>query len=380
MSDNQYFKHLEDVSFATNQGFSPGVQLKIKEEGERVYREILSPRNLPTRRILIIGGAGYIGIPVSSFLLERGYKVRCLDLDLYNTRGCVTDLLGREDYEFIHGDHSKSSIIDNALEDVTDVIILAGLVGDPITKAYPNEHQIINQDGLKNLIKNLNNRGLNKVLFISTCSNYGEIVENKMADENFKLKPLSLYSKAKVAREKQLLSLRDKVDYSGTILRFATAFGLSGRMRFDLTVSEFTRELYKGNNLEVYDADTWRPYCHVIDFARGLTRVLEMPVSDVYFNVFNAGGDINNFTKKMIVDAVRDKIKTGKVSYVDGGLDRRNYRVNFTKIRETLFFEPLYSVTDGINELIKAMDQGFFDDYQQNLNFYRNKEIYYSFD
>ena len=298
MSDNQYFKHLEDVSFATNQGFSPGVQLKIKEEGERVYREILSPRNLPTRRILIIGGAGYIGIPVSSFLLERGYKVRCLDLDLYNTRGCVTDLLGREDYEFIHGDHSKSSIIDNALEDVTDVIILAGLVGDPITKAYPNEHQIINQDGLKNLIKNLNNRGLNKVLFISTCSNYGEIVENKMADENFKLKPLSLYSKAKVAREKQLLSLRDKVDYSGTILRFATAFGLSGRMRFDLTVSEFTRELYKGNNLEVYDADTWRPYCHVIDFARGLTRVLEMPVSDVYFNVFNAGGDINNFTKK----------------------------------------------------------------------------------
>jgi len=380
MSDNQYFKHLEDVSFATNQGFSPGVQLKIKEEGERVYREILSPRNLPTRRILIIGGAGYIGIPVSSFLLERGYKVRCLDLDLYNTRGCVTDLLGREDYEFIHGDHSKSSIIDNALEDITDVIILAGLVGDPITKAYPNEHQIINQDGLKNLIKNLNNRGLNKVLFISTCSNYGEIVENKMADENFKLKPLSLYSKAKVAREKQLLSLRDKVDYSGTILRFATAFGLSGRMRFDLTVSEFTRELYKGNNLEVYDADTWRPYCHVIDFARGLTRVLEMPVSDVYFNVFNAGGDINNFTKKMIVDAVRDKIKTGKVSYVDGGLDRRNYRVNFTKIRETLFFEPLYSVTDGINELIKAMDQGFFDDYQQNLNFYRNKEIYYSFD
>ena len=96
MSDNQYFKHLEDVSFATNQGFSPGVQLKIKEEGERVYREILSPRNLPTRRILIIGGAGYIGIPISSFLLERGYYVRCLELDLYHTRDCISGFLGRE--------------------------------------------------------------------------------------------------------------------------------------------------------------------------------------------------------------------------------------------------------------------------------------------
>jgi len=380
MPDNLYFKHLENVSFIANQESPPTVQAKIKEEGERVYREVLLPRNLPTRRILIIGGAGYIGVPLSSFLLERGYNVRCLDLDLYNTRGCITGFLGREGYEYIYGDHSKSGIVDTALENVTDVIILAGLVGDPITKAYPNEHRVINQDGLKNLIENLNGRGLNKIIFVSTCSNYGEIVENKMADENFELKPLSLYAKAKVAREKHLLSLKDKVDYSGTILRFATAFGLSSRMRFDLTVSEFTRELYKGHNLEVYDADTWRPYCHVVDFARGLTRVLEMPVSDVYFNVFNAGGDVNNFTKKMIIDAVQDQIKTGKVSYVAGGLDRRNYRVNFAKIRETLFFEPSYSVTDGIKELIKAMDQGFFADYQKNLNFYRNKEICYSFD
>jgi len=380
MSDKLYFKHLEEIAFTANADLPVTIQIKIKEEGQRVYRDILSAGNIPNRRILIIGGAGYIGVPLSSFLLERGYNVRCLDLDLYQTRSCVSGFLGREVYDYMQGDHSKPEIIETALKDITDVIILAGLVGDPITKAYPSEHKLINEDGLKNLIDNLNGRGLNKVLFVSTCSNYGEIDQNTIANENFNLKPLSLYSKAKVAREQQLLSLKGKVDYTGVIMRFATAFGLSARMRFDLTVSEFTRELYKGNNLEVYDADTWRPYCHVRDFARGLTRVLEMPISDVYFEVFNAGGDTNNFTKKMIVQAVQNQISSGKVSYVEGGIDRRNYRVDFTKIREKLLFEPRYSVPDGINELIKAMDQGFFADYNQHLNFYRNREIFYSFD
>jgi len=380
MSGNSYFKKLDKIAFEANDDLPSSIQTRIKEEGERVYREILKPASLPARRILIVGGAGYIGVTVSGYLLERGYNVRCLDLDLYNTRGCVAGFLGRENYEYIFGDHAKSEVMDTALEDVTDVIILAGLVGDPITKAYPNEHQAINEDGLKNLIATLDGRGLNKVLFVSTCSNYGEIAEDETANERFELKPLSLYAKAKVAREQQLLLLRDKVDFSGTILRFATAFGLSARMRFDLTVSEFARELYEGNNLEVYDADTWRPYCHVKDFARGLTRVLEMPVSDVYFDVFNAGGDTNNFTKKMIVDAVQDQISTGKVTYVEGGFDRRNYRVDFSKIREALLFEPQFSVPDGIKEFILAMNQGFFEDYDQRINFYRNNEISYSFD
>lgn len=378
MSERTYYEDLEHISFVANQDLPKNVQCKISEEGKRVYRDILKPKNMTSRRILIVGGAGYIGVPLTGFLLERGYKVRCLDLDLYNTRDSVAGYLGRENYEFIHGDHSNSSVLETTLDDVTDVIVLSGLVGDPITKAYPKEHQAINEDGLRYLIDTFNGRGLNKVIFVSTCSNYGEIAENETADEEFKLKPLSLYSKAKVAREKQLLAFKDNADYSGTILRFATAFGLSGRMRFDLTVSEFTRELYDGNDLEVYDADTWRPYCHVKDFARGLTRVLEMPVSDVYFDVFNAGGDSNNFTKKMIVDAVQNQISSGKISYVAGGFDRRNYRVNFAKIREKLFFEPHYSVPDGIKELVQAMSQGFFEDYGHRMNFYRNNKMSYS--
>jgi nucleoside-diphosphate-sugar epimerase len=277
----------------------------------------------------------------------------------------------------MYGDMTNSDVMTKSLEGITDVIILAGLVGDPITKRYPNESGIINDEGVKNVIEQINGKGINKVVFVSTCSNYGEIPEDVTADEEYELKPLSLYSKSKVAAEQLILSNKDKVDYIGTVLRFSTAFGLSGRMRFDLTVSEFTRELFIGNTLEVFDADTWRPYCHVRDFARALIRVLEAPVNDVAFNVFNAGGDINNYTKEMMVEAILKHLPDGKVKYVDGGADRRNYRVDFSKIKKRLYFEPAYTVDDGISELIETMKQGFYQDYETRFNFYRNNEINY---
>src|SRR5207247_961507 len=121
-------------------------------------------------------------------------------------------------------------------------------------------------------------------------------------DENHALAPLSLYAKHKVEMEKQLLSYKGKVGFFPTILRFATAFGLSPRMRFDLTVNEFVREMYLGKELLVFDAKTWRPYCHVRDFSRAVEFVLRAPTNKVDFEVFNVGSEANNFTKQMIVD------------------------------------------------------------------------------
>jgi nucleoside-diphosphate-sugar epimerase len=357
---------------------SEALRDKMLAEERRVAIEILQPRNIERRRVLLVGGAGYIGTPLTAALLARDYQVRCLDLLLYRNRDCVTPFLGHPDYDFMLGDLADAAAAEAALEGITDVIILAGLVGDPITKKYPREHRAINEDGLARLIDKLDGRGLNKVIMVSTCSNYGEIPVNALADEDYPLKPLSLYSSAKVAREKQVLGGANKVDYCATVLRFATAFGLSGRMRFDLTVSEFTRDLFSGAALEVYDADTWRPYCHVRDFARALTRVLEMPRQDVGFEVFNAGGDANNYTKKMIVEAVQRHFPQSRFEFVDhGGEDRRNYKVDFGKIRKRLHFEPQFTVEQGVVELIAALRQGFFADYAQRLNFYRNNELNY---
>ena len=161
--------------------------------------------------------------------------------------------------------------------------ILAGLVGDPITKKFPYEAHDINDIALRGCIDQLNGRGLNKVIFVSTCSNYGLIQDDVLADEDFELTPLSLYAKSKVGAEKHLLSLKGQTDYHPTILRFATAFGLAPRMRFDLTVNEFTREVAEGNELVVYDAHTWRPYCHVRDFARLIGRVLAFSCRSGFF-------------------------------------------------------------------------------------------------
>ncbi|MAN80230.1 MAG: NAD-dependent epimerase/dehydratase [Magnetovibrio sp.] len=349
----------------------------VEDEDRAVMKNVLTPRGLKRRRVLIVGGAGYIGIPLTQHLLEQGFDVRVLDLLLYENHGPVAGFLGHPGYEFMAGDLCDSAARDAALDGISDVIILAGLVGDPITKAYPQEHEAINEDGLARFVDALNGRSLNKVVFVSTCSNYGEIPADTTADENFDLKPLSLYAKAKVAREQQLLAMDNHADFCGVVLRFATAFGLSGRMRFDLTVSEFTRDLHAGARLEVYDADTWRPYCHVRDFARALHRVLAFPRDIVGFEVFNAGGDVNNYTKKMIVDAIQDQVKTGEVVYVAGGADRRNYRVDFGKIRKALHFEPAFTVPDGVRELARALDQGFFADYSARPDFYRNNTITY---
>lgn len=374
MNKKQY-KHLANTVFKLNKNLPDSFQSQIFMEG---IREIQSrSKNQKNRQVLLIGGAGYIGSVMTKHLLECGYKVRCLDLLLYGNNECVIPHLMNPNYEFIYGDFTNNKTVIKSIQGVTDVVILGGLVGDPITKKYPEISTKINHEGMIKLIEILNHKGLNKLIFISTCSNYGIVPHGNLADENCVLSPLSSYAKAKVSIEEYLCSLRGKTDYAPTILRFATAFGLSPRMRFDLTVNQFARELYSGNDVLVYDADTWRPYCHVNDFSVAVRRILEAPIDLVNFAIFNAGGEVNNFTKKMVVETVKKYLPDAKVRYQEKGPDPRDYRVSFKKIKEKLYFEPQYSVADGVLEIIKAMDQRVFHNVFDRPNFYENNQICY---
>lgn len=373
--DDSLYRAIGDTSFRINGHLPPDYQARIFGEGLRVANEILRPRNLTKRRVLLVGGAGYIGSVLTEHLLARSYHIRCLDALLYSNQVTVLPFLSQPGYEFYEGSLTDPSVVRHALDGVTDVVILAGLVGDPITKKYPEMSQRINHDGVLRLICDLRGNGLNKVVFVSTCSNYGLIPADVVADESYELSPLSLYAKAKVAVEREFLSASSAPDYCPTVLRFATAFGLSPRMRFDLTVSEFTRAMYLREPLVVFDADTWRPYCHVQDFAEVIRRVLEVPRDVVAGEVFNAGGDVNNFTKKMIVDAILALLPDAPVSYQAKGSDPRNYRVNFAKICRTLAFEPRYTVPDGIAELVRCLRQGLFRHIDQPRNFFGNYEL-----
>jgi nucleoside-diphosphate-sugar epimerase len=329
------------------------------------------------RKILLVGGSGYVGTVITSHLLKKGYMVNVLDNFVYNNQFASELFLGEPNYKFFLGDLGNASDLKTASEGVTDVVLLGGLVGDPITKSYPDESKMINDEGVTTCINYFNSKGLDKFILISTCSNYGLIKDNEVADENFELNPLSLYAKAKVKAENTLISKKGTTDFTGVVLRFATAFGLSPRMRFDLSVSEFTKDLYFGEILKVFDEHTWRPYCHVRDFARLIEIVLNAEKNKVYFEIFNAGGDKNNCTKKMIVDEIVNNIPTARVEYGANGSDPRNYKVSFEKVRNNLNFIPEYSVKDGIKELVSAFKNGFFHDAVQNKNKYGNYLINY---
>ena len=314
------------------------------------------------KHILLIGGAGYIGAVITKYLIDKNMKVRVLDNLLYDNKNVINKFLHLDDFSFVRGDLCNQSDIVSSLDGITDVIILGGLVGDPITKKYPDLNDKINHSGIKNCINTLNNKNLNKVIFVSTCSNYGLIKDDQIADEDFELKPLSLYSKAKVEIEKFILEKKnEKIDYEPVILRFATAFGSSPRMRFDLTINEFIYELLNGKELIVYDPDTWRPYCHVIDFARLTSKIILNNNKNLSFEIFNAGSDKNNFTKRGIVDLIADKIKGSKIKYKEGDVDPRNYRVSFKKLESKLNFKTKYNVNDGIDELIKFIKSNKFE-------------------
>ncbi len=329
------------------------------------------------KKVLLIGGAGYVGTVVTSHFLKKGYKVNVLDNLVYDNHFAIQPYIGDPDYHFYYGDMNDNLALEKASKNITDVIILAGLVGDPITKAYPKESEIINEKGVQNVMGFFNGKGLDKLIFISTCSNYGLIKDNELADENFELNPLSLYAKAKVANEFYLMNKKGKVDYTGIVFRFATAFGLSPRMRFDLSVSEFVRDVFFGKELLVYDEHTWRPYCHVRDFARLLDIAINAEKEKVNFEVFNAGGDINNFTKKMIVDEILKNIPDGKIKYGQNGSDPRNYKVSFDKVKKRLGFEPEFTVQDGIKELVEALKIGLYSDSIENKNKYGNYTLNY---
>ena len=209
--------------------------------------------------------------------------------------------------------------------------------------------------------------GDKNVIFVSTCSNYGLMPEGQLADETSELSPLSLYAKAKVEMENVIIDHTKKGNLNGTVLRFATAFGISDRMRFDLTVNQFTREVAIGKDLLVFDADTWRPYCHVNDFARLADVVIQSEDRLTRGEIFNAGGDENNFTKRSLVELIGTKLDVSGVSYKENGGDPRNYKVSFNKLNEVLNFRPQFSVEDGIDEIIDAINRGFFiKDVDQN--------------
>jgi tRNA threonylcarbamoyl adenosine modification protein YeaZ len=204
--------------------------------------------------------------------------------------------------------------------------------------------------------------GCRHLVFASTCSNYGRMADPEVAiDETGVLAPVSLYAEQKVAVERMLLS-GDWSPLAPTCLRLATVYGVAPRMRFDLTVNEFTRDLWADRDLEVFGERFWRPYVHVRDAARAVRTVLDADPERTRGEVFNVGHSDENYRKLDLVEIITSQVERGRVSYVHRDEDPRDYKVAFGKVRDVLGFEPGMRVPDGVREVALALDEGAFAD------------------
>ena len=327
------------------------------------------------RHILVVGGAGYIGNVLVRKLLAKGYRVRVLDRLLFDHGAALAGIFEDPYFSFMYGDLCDSEDVDKALEGATDVVLLAAMVGDPISRKYPELTRAVNE-GCKRLFDRLADTDVDRFVFTSTCSNYGMRASDEPATETSELLPLSLYAEMKVEFEQYVLESGPAWSVNPTLLRIATAYGLSQRMRFDLTVSEFTRTLTTGQELVVYDADTWRPYCHVADISQAIMRVLDASPDAVRGEVFNVGDSSENYTKRMLVEVVQEQLGSqGRVRFSEGGQDARNYRVSFDKIRDQLGFEARERVPRSVAELVRAIRAGVFTDVDARSAFYTNHTV-----
>jgi nucleoside-diphosphate-sugar epimerase len=312
-------------------------------------------------RILVTGGAGYVGAPLVEELLERGDEVRVLDRLLHDQRE-LAGRLGQLGAELREGDIRDERARREALAGVDGVVHLAAIVGDPACARDPELAQAVNVDATRALAGEARDAGVRHLIFASTCSNYGRMADPNVAiDETGELAPVSLYAEQKVAIEKMLLS-GATAPMAATCLRFATVYGVAPRMRFDLTVNEFTRDLWADRELEVFGEQFWRPYVHVRDAARAIALVLATGPERTGGEVFNVGHSDENYRKLDLVEIITGQLGRGDVRYVQRVEDPRDYKVAFEKVRHALGFEPALRVPDGVSEVVQALEEDAFGD------------------
>jgi nucleoside-diphosphate-sugar epimerase len=314
-------------------------------------------------RVLVTGGAGYIGSLVVSDLLAHGYEVTVLD-NLMHGGEALLGVWSHRSFTFIHGDVGDSNVCKQAIKNMDAVVHLAAIVGDPACVRQPELSQRINFDASLELMKLCRAEGVSRFIFASTCSNYGKMRDaDHLVNEDSVLTPVSLYARTKVAMEEVVLDPTQTANLCATSLRFATVFGVSPRMRFDLTVNEFTMELLTKKRLTVYGERFWRPYVHVRDVAKAIRLVLEAPVVMVKNQVFNIGSTSENYQKIHLVELIQPYCPEAIIEYVHKAEDPRDYRVSFEKVLQTLQFKPVYSVKDGIEEVAGLVKQNMIANY-----------------
>jgi len=296
-------------------------------------------------KILVTGGGGYIGSVLSPMLLDSGYEVRVLDNLMYGGQGLLPVIIDRR-FEFVLGDVRDRGAVVDALAGCDAVIHLAAIVGFPACRKYPDLAQTVNVDGTRVVAEAAGPQRL--ILFASTGSNYGALMDQVCTEET-PLNPVSHYGRTKTAAESYLLEREQTIAY-----RFATAFGLSPRVRLDLLVNDFVYTAITQKYLVVYERHHMRSFIHVRDMAKAFIFALENR-DRMRGQVFNVGSTQFNFTKEQVCETIRHQVEY-YLHYAEVGedADKRNYYVSYDKINHA-GFRATINLDQGISELVRGL-------------------------
>ena len=310
------------------------------------------------KKILITGGAGYIGSMLSTKLVEIGYKVTVLD-NFSFTKNSLSHLYVFKNFKLIEGDVLNKKLFKKLINQNDIIIPLAALVGAPLCDKNKKKTKELNLNSIKYLLKNV--KKSQKILYPTTNSGYGIGEKNKYCDEKSELKPISLYGRTKVSAENEILKFKNSICF-----RLATVFGYSYRMRSDLLVNNFVQTAIKENSLLIYEPHFRRNYIHI----RDVVNVFIFSIKNfekMKSNTYNVGLSSANLTIIQLAKAIKKNIKSLKIKigHNKKDPDQRDYYVSNKKI-EKMGFKTKYKLEDGINELatfFKVSDEDFINNY-----------------
>lgn len=297
-------------------------------------------------KIFVTGGAGYIGTSLIPLLLEKNYNVTVYDSLIFDNGDKLLPYVGNNNFNFIHGDIRNKELLTKSLKGHDVVIHLAALVGFPICRKMGDEESYsVNTDGTRILIESMDDDQY--LLYGSTGSNYGEV--DGICTENTPLNPLTAYGVTKTEAEKLVMNRENS-----TAFRFATAFGVSPRLRLDLLVNDLTYRSHTEGYAVIYESHFMRTFIHVKDIARVFCFAIEN-MDVMSGEVYNIGHDSMNYSKKNVCEIIKKLLPKTYFNYadVDGDPDKRNYVVSYEKIN-SLGFNTTISLEEGVKELIKS--------------------------
>jgi nucleoside-diphosphate-sugar epimerase len=310
--------------------------------------------------VLVTGGAGYIGSTLVPVLLDAGHKVTVLDR-LYFGESSLAAPRAR------HGDALRIVRADvrrvdpRVFEGVDGVVDLAGISNDPACELDEDLTLSVNLEGSVRTARLAQAAGASRIVFAGSCSVYGHGAGLELT-EGSPLHPVSLYARCKVDAEARVLELGRQTGVTVAALRFATVFGLSPRMRFDLAVNVMTKNAYVARKVTIDGGGKqWRPFVHVRDVSEAIRRTLEAPREAVAGQVLNVGSTESNVRIVNLAYRIRDLVPGTELVMGTGDPDLRDYNVSFEKIRRVLDFTAARSIEDGIREVLDALRSGAVD-------------------